>query len=593
MIKSVNNYPVSQLLDTETNVVFRVPRYQREYSWGKVQWESLFDDLIENAPGYFLGSLICVNQSDDSLAVQELELIDGQQRLTTLSLLFAAIYSTLKAQDTELDDEQRVEMINLKHRLVLKRDKETLRLLPQIQNNNQRDYRYVLAKSGVSAPQDPPSYVGIRRVQRTYLYFQDRLEKLAAGEPGGVSAILNFLDKVSKANLVKIEVASHADAYTLFESLNNRGMALTAIDLIKNKLLATLEKEEQGSIDTYFSHWQDVLAYLGDDYATQERFFRQYYNAFRNELKTVYQVPMATRSNLMMIYEKLISVDAKGFLERVKSASRRYGTLLLRVETDNLAALEKPLKDLDRVQGAPAYLLLLYLLTLQGELQLSSSHLARIVTLLVSFFVRRNLTDTPPTRDLTRIFMGIIDTFGSAKGDEAVEIVHRQLLSLSASDEAFMLKLEGNIYEENTSATRFILSALAEQSMTRETWVDLWRMDNKHFVWTIEHVFPQGENIPQSWVDMMAEGDFQEAKRIQQSHVHKLGNLTISGFNATLGNRSYQEKRERTDREGRSVGYNNGLKLNEDLSEAESWNVDRIDARTAKLVEQTMRLFDL
>ena len=98
-----------------------------------------------------------------------------------------------------------------------------------------------------------------------------------------------FLDKVSQACLVKIEVASHADAYTLFESLNNRGMPLTAIDLIKNKLLARLETTEPGKVDHYFDVWNKLLGYLGDDYSVQERFFRHYYNAFKDPLNVPFR----------------------------------------------------------------------------------------------------------------------------------------------------------------------------------------------------------------------------------------------------------------------------------------------------------------
>ena len=101
MIKSVNNYPVSQLFDIEAGVVYAIPRYQREYTWGKNQWENLFDDVLENHPGYFVGSIIFINQSTDALSVQKLELVDGQQRLTTLSLLFASVYHALKSHETD------------------------------------------------------------------------------------------------------------------------------------------------------------------------------------------------------------------------------------------------------------------------------------------------------------------------------------------------------------------------------------------------------------------------------------------------------------------------------------------------------------
>ena len=593
MIKSVNNYPVSQLFDIEAGVVYAIPRYQREYTWGKSQCENLFDDVLENDPGYFLGSIICINQSTDALSVQKLELVDGQQRLTTLSLLFASVYHALKSHETDLDDEQRVELINLKRKLVLKKGDDQIRLIPQIQNNNNPDYRAVLAEIGVISECDVPAYAGNRKIFRAYRYFQDRIDEMANGRSNRLGTIMEFLDKVSHACLVKIEVASHADAYTLFESLNNRGMPLTAIDLIKNKLLARLESIEPGKVDHYFGHWNRLLGYLGDDYAIQERFFRQYYNAFKDQLKAVHQVPVATRSNLIQIYEKLINHDAKDCLQKISAAGRLYSLILSRNQDDALNGLEKPIKDLERIQGAPSYLLMLYLLVRKDELELTNAHLTSIVELLVRFFVRRNLTDTPPTRDLTRLFMTVIDKISGLRADAIPQSIEQQLVAVSATDEAFQRKLDGPIYEENSGVTRFILCALAEQAMTKESWVDLWRFENKQFVWTIEHIFPQGENIPQSWITMIADGDEIKAKEIQQTHVHKLGNLTISGFNSALGNKSFEDKRDRVDRQGRAVGYKNGLKLNEDLATAAGWSVDQIDSRTDKLVQQVTQLFKL
>ena len=110
-------------------------------------------------------------------------------------------------------------------------------------------------------------------------------------------------------------------------------------------------------------------------------------------------------------------------------------------------------------------------------------------------------------------------------------------------------------------------------------------------MWTIEHIFPQGEKIPQPWVDMISAGDETRAKELQQTYGHKLGNLTISGFNSALGNKSFTEKRDRTDRQGRPVGYKNGLKLNAELALAQAWSVEQIDTRTITLVDQVMRLF--
>lgn len=603
MIKSVNNYPISQLFDIEAGVIYAIPRYQREYTWSTAQWESLFDDVEENDPGYFLGSIICINQSTDSLAVQRLEVVDGQQRLTTLSLLFAALYNALKTHESNLDEDQRGELLNLKRKLVLKKGDDQLRVIPQIQNNNQNDYRAVLSDIGVIGQVDTPAYAGNRKIYRAYRYFQGRIQDVLADQRNPVESIMAFLEKVSQACVVKIEVASHADAYTLFESLNNRGMPLTAIDLIKNKLLARLETTDSGKVDHYFDVWNKLLGYLGDDYSIQERFFRHYYNAFKDPLNEPFRKaedkkkdplgPVATRSNLIQIYEKLINQDAKHHLQDIRAAGQLYALMLSRNTDEVWVSLDKPLKDLDRIQGAPSYLLMLYLLVRREALSINVEHLGEIARLLVCFFVRRNLTDTPPTRDLTRLFMDIIDKVASLSGESVVKSIREELLGFSATDEVFRNKLDGAIYEENAGVTRFVLCALAEQSMTKETWVDLWKYEGKLFVWTIEHIFPQGDNIPASWMTMIAGGDEKKAKSIQETHVHKLGNLTISGFNSALGNKSFKDKRDRKDAQGRSVGYKNGLKLNADLAEADSWSVEKIEARSDVLVGQVMAMFSM
>lgn len=533
--------------------------------------------------------------------MQRLEVVDGQQRLTTLSLLFAALYQSLKLHEKDLDDDQRGELFNLKRKLVLKKGDDELRVIPQIQNSNKSDYRAVLSDVGVISAFDTPAYAGNRKIFRAFRYFQSRIKEMVEGENDRLVSIMAFLDKVSQACLVKIEVASHADAYTLFESLNNRGMPLTAIDLIKNKLLARLETTEPGKVDHYFDVWNKLLGYLGDDYSIQERFFRHYYNAFKDPLNVPFRKdedkkkdplgPVATKSNLIQIYEKLINQDAKHHLQAIRAAGQLYALMLARNADEAWAPLEKPLKDLDRIQGAPSYLLMLYLLVRREALAIDVALLGKITQLLVCFFVRRNLTDTPPTRDLTRLFMATIDKVADLSGDAVVATIQGELLAVSASDETFRTKLEGTIYEENSGVTRFVLCALAEQSMTKETWVDLWKYEGKLFVWTLEHIFPQGDNIPASWVTMIADGDVKKAKAIQETHVHKLGNLTISGFNSALGNKSFKDKRDRTDKKGREVGYKNGLKLNAELATAEAWSVEQIDARTTTLVDQVISLF--
>lgn len=593
MIKSVENYAVSALFSVDEKVIYAIPRYQREYTWGKWQWDTLFEDLLDNDPSYFLGSIICINQSTDALAVQSLELVDGQQRMTTLSLLKAAIYSCFKNLDVELEFEQQLELHNLKHKLILKSNADQSRIVPQVQNSNQQDYFWVLNQAGVLKEADYPSNAGNRRIVRAFRHFSSRIEEYLQESSDRASALTSLIEKVNTATLVKIEVASHSDAYTLFESLNNRGVPLTAIDLIKNKLLAKLESDDEGQIDKHFNNWTKVLGYLGDDYGVQERFFRQYYNAFKPKLKDIVSVPVATKSNLMQVYEKLISHDAETFLTKMIKHSELYAQIICHNQVPEQPRLSYLLEDLERVQGVPSYLLLMLLFAKQEKLGLSFDHLENITKLLIAFFVRRNTTDKPATRDLTRIFMDLTGVIPTLQGDEIVDAVATSLSRVSADDETFKRDLSGNLYADNKSVCRYVLCALEQSRMTRETERNLWAVKGKQFVWTIEHIFPQGENIPQCWVDMIAQSYEALAKQYLETHAHKLGNLTISGYNSTLGNKSFIEKRDRQDKKGSPVGYNNGLYLNAELARADSWSVEQIDSRTQDLVQQILQMYPL
>ena len=598
MIRSVNKYQISEIFSTERAVIYNVPRYQREYTWGASQWEELFDDINENEAGYFLGSIICIDQSTDTLQNSRLEVVDGQQRLTTLSLLFAALYTRLSSSH---DDSIRGKVNTLKNRLILEDANEVLRLTPQSQNHNLDDYLALLHEIGLLSERERPANAGNRKIIRAYRYFQNRLDSLMIGNED-YTQVLAFLNKAYQACLVKIEVLTHSDAYTLFETLNNRGAPLTAVDLIKNKLLSQLENVNQGNLDRHFERWNRLITQLGDDYAIQERFFRQYYNSFKNELNAPFRTEdgprdplgsLATRSNLIQIYERMIAREPVQFLEKLYEASNCYAMMISTRANELSAQLEKEFQNVDHVQAAPAYVLLMNLLLHQERYELSEDQVAQIASLLVSFFVRRNVTDTPPTRDITRLFMRIIDQVEPQRGEQVFSTILNELRSVSTSDEVFRNKLEGPIYEENSGIARFILCYLAERGMTNEYNSDLWKKDGKQYSWTIEHIFPQGENIPEAWVQMIANGDRELASTLQRRYVHTLGNLTITGYNSALGNRSFEEKRDRVDRNGNPVGFRNHLNLNAQLANANTWTTEQIEARTHDLVNQVMSQFSI
>ena len=606
MIQSVNHYQIDDLFKKDSTLCYLIPKYQREYTWGQSQWRDLYDDIEENDLGYFIGSVICINNSKDALEVSRLEVVDGQQRLTTICLLLTAIYNQLKKHRSELKDDDMDELISLKKTLICKGAPNNLILCPQVQNNNLSDFMAVMSDNELIKAVKKEKNWGNRKIAKCYKYFLKRLEDDIAESENAIEAILGIKKKVSKSILVKIEVASHAEAYTLFESLNNRGTPLTAIDLMKNVILARAEKGGL-SCDDCFDDWQTLLGYLTDNYATQERFFRQYYNAFKNRLNEPFRQSdlrkkdplgyIATRSNLLNIFERLIENNLQFFLRDILQAGEIYSNLILNSETKT--KFTEALTDLSRIQGAPSYLLLMYLFKNREELNLDDVSLLEVIKLLTRFFVRRNITDTPNTRDLNRIFMEIISVIEEKKLCSAAifHFIYAELKKWSASDELFEQKLQGDVYEENVGVARFVLCALAQRAMTKETWTDLWAQndygDKKVFKWTIEHIFPEGRNVPQYWVDMIADGDRALANQYLEEYVHKLGNLTITAYNSNLSNLSFIDKRDRMNKDKRYVGYKNGLEINQELANKERWTIQDIQNRTNKLVKQLLEIYKL
>lgn len=604
MIQSVNKYHIYEILSSDGNFYYTIPKYQREYTWSYREWEALYDDISENNDEYFIGSIICIPLGD---AINPyLEVIDGQQRLTTISLFLTAIYTRLKERKSELSEDDEDVLPSMRKSLKSKNSPNEMKLVPQVQNYNKDDFDFLMNTVGLrtaTAPKHP--YYAMRKIARCYNYFLNRIDKEMEDMEGSdaVDFLLGKFNKVKQAMLVKIEVSSHSDAYVLFESLNNRGTPLTAIDLMKNLIMARAESNNL-TIDDCFNRWQLLLGNLSDDYGIQERFFRQYYNAFKHRLNEPFQSTndrkkdplgvVATRSNLLNIFESLINKDLPLFLEDILRCGQIYSWLILQdAETPYRRALE----DLDHIQGAPSYLLLMYLMRNQLALAITEELINNLICLLAKYFVRRNITDYPNTRDLTRIFMDIISKIeeSHSTGDDVMNLIIETLSAPSncASDEQFKRSLEGDVYKDNVGATRYILCKLAESAMTQETWTDLWRRtDKKVFVWTIEHIFPEGENIPQCWVDMIASGDRDLAKKYLEEYTHKIGNLTITGYNSTLGNKSFEEKRDRKSKDGlRYIGYKNGLDINREIANKESWSIEDIKARTASLVDNLMAVY--
>lgn len=617
-----HDMPFTKLINVDQGARehFHVPKYQREYTWKKWQWDQLLNDIEDNDPGYFMGSIICVHDNPEVAPGDELvyEVVDGQQRLTTLSLLLAAIHSKLveampsyQAADEEDKEEVRSCIANIKAKL-LKRKKDGkasergafavgksvyfLRVQPSGQNHNLTDYRYLLCQAGLLENQPKQAHCGNRILARAFYYFQEKI-------PTDVSGLVKLMEKINQLMFVQITVGSQADAFTLFESLNNRGVPLSAMDIIKNKMLAQMELKHDVGIDESFERWQGLVEAIPDA-NDQERFLRQFYNTFkhRKEIR-VDKVTRATRSLIIRVFESLINRDAALLFEELTKSATIYGKLL---RSDfSSKAVASSLTELDRISSAPAYLVLLYLFSLDSKHLEDGNFLEQVVDLLARYFIRRNVTDKPPTRQIDQALIDLVEACAAKiQGGKKLNFAwfvnelmkHARLASLDEFKDA----LGGHIYDNNSWMARYVLIQIDKLHHSREYKPNFWARDEKgRFVWTVEHVLPQAEKLPDHWVKMIAGGDKQKASDLQEEWVHRLGNLTLSGYNSDLATAAFEKKQKLA--KDRSflgykinIGYQNGLVLNSlkyqtaagkhSLADAPHWDTKMIEARTNLLV---------
>lgn len=316
---------------------------------------------------------------------------------------------------------------------------------------------------------------------------------------------------------------------------------------------------------------------------------RQFYNAFRYDPQIkIKNFSRATTSTLIKIYEQLIEKNPKFLLDELQDKSEIYSRFISPDKDDEFYS---GLRDLLHVGAAPSYILLLYFFSKYYE---DTNLLEQIIQFLVKYFVRRNITDFPATRELDKIFIDLVD-ISEEKGEITFSFVKNYLTAPGrfADDETFINMLLGDIYITNTNMARFILSKLEESHMTKENWRDLWaKTKYNKYIWTIEHILPEGGNLPKEWIQTIADGDAEKAKIIQGMCVHKLGNLTLTAYNSNLSNFSFIKKRDRVDdKSSNYIGYKNGLYLNKELAEKENWTVEDITNRTKKLVKEVFELF--
>ncbi|UGY90760.1 GmrSD restriction endonuclease domain-containing protein [Streptomyces gobiensis] len=556
---------VARLMQGQTQQ-FQIPLYQRTYSWAEKHLEQLWQDILEQArlleegntaTAHFLGSVVLAPSPQTEATFPRHLVVDGQQRLTTISIALTALRDHLA--DT---DPQARERLNEQY-LINKWSSgdSAFRLLP-----TQADR--ALYAGYVRGAHD--GFRGGGRIGAAYQFFR---RKLVAAQDPADPYDLTSIEHAITTRLALISVSADRDdnVHRIFESLNNTGKKLSQADLLRNYLFMRLRVRGE---EVYETHWLPVQQSLSNEDLEHLMWLQLVLDGDeRVRRQDLYGAQQARFEKQDTTEEDIASYVRE--LHRSSFHLRR----ILHPETEEHAGIRERLRRLQEWQATVTHPAVMLLLGLRDQGQADSDEVIRALSYIESFLVRRMLCWIP-TNNLNRIFQAMPGQLpvGVAPADGI-----RQLLSVSRRFWPTDAELREEIrkapfYERGRPNQRLFVLRRLEESFEHPEPVDFSRAEL-----TIEHVMPQSPG--EEWLDALAvSGEPDETP--QQLHarlVHTLGNLTLTGVNSRLSNHIFERKKD--------LFTSSHLELNRGIAEAESWSAEEILARADMLTERAVKLW--
>ncbi|WP_276936851.1 DUF262 and DUF1524 domain-containing protein [Ferrimicrobium acidiphilum] len=551
---------------TETSVLqfmqkssqFAIPIYQRTYSWTDVECRQLWDDILRSGrddaiKAHFIGSVVYIEKGLYQVSSQTpLLVIDGQQRLTSLTLL-------LEALARHVGDSEPVDGFSAKkiRHYYLYNDVE----------EGERGYKLLLTQTdreslkALLRQKALPDQYSLR-IKDNFDLFSSLIEKLK-----DVAVLCHGLSK-----LILVDVALNREQdnpQLIFESMNSTGRELSQADLIRNYVLMGLEPGHQTAL--YEDHWRPMELNFGQEaYGIHfDRFMRDYLTVKTGEIPNVRAVYEAFKA-----YSRRPPVQEEGvdkLVADIRSYASYYCAMALGREVDR--TLAEAFQDLRELKVDVAYPLLLELYDDYAAHRLSQSDFVDIIRMVESYVFRRAVCAIP-TNSLNKTFA----TFSR-------ELDKNHYVESAMA--AFMLLPSYRRFPSDEEFKRELMTRDLYNNPRRSYW--LRRLENfgrKERVpvdeYTIEHIMPQNDNLSDAWRSELGP----EWERVHQQKLHTLGNLTLTGYNSEYSDRQFTEKR---DMKG---GFKESpLRLNQGLGSIERWNEDAIDERAHDLASIAVKVW--
>ena len=557
-------------------VQFIIPVYQRNYDWLLENCDQLFNDLVKlnksNRPTHFFGSI--VTSSADGYGFNRL-VIDGQQRLTTISLLLLAGIKAVKDGKLPVSNESRLsearEVFLLAKYSTADRK---IKLVPI--ENDMKAYDLIFKDEG--------TFIEDSKVTRNYRHFYDLLTR--------VPLRLSFdelLDAIERLQIISIELDCNDDPQLIFESLNSTGLALTGADKIRNYLLMSLTAEEQQNC--FKNYWQKIESATDN----QPTMFLRDYLTIKQQLQRPVRI-----ANIYPEWKKYMEgKDRREELAEMLDYAQYYRQITKgELSTDKLS---KKIRHICNIETDVANVFFIQFLKYASINNLPENETFKVIDLIENYMARRIVCNMPANA-LTQVFCALHkDVVKSIDEYAASEMGNTYLYSDILT--YHIMRRDGNY--QLPRDTQFVESIKTRDAyhMLKPFQIFLFeRLENsvhgeyndvasdmRTKMATIEHIMPQTLNA--DWIAMLG-NDYEIVK---EKYLHTFANLTLTGINSELSNKAFEIKRD-----GKIVdsnitpGYKDSkYRLTRNVTTCQKWTDIELENRGTEIVEIFLRLYPL
>lgn len=538
-----------------------IPVYQRKYDWKEENCRQLYEDLkkivSDKRDSHFFGSI--VSSVIGNGATTEYHIIDGQQRLTTVTLLLLAIRNLIQQKKITAEEPQLDEQINERF-LISKWAKEDDRIkLRPVKS----DRDALLKLFG-----DEEDYDQSSNLTLNYKFFCNLLlrEEIPVDD---------LYAAIGKLEIISITLDQGDNAQMIFESLNSTGLALTEGDKIRNYILMGLPPKDQNK---YYDHyWAKIEKCTDRDVSG---FIRDYLSVKQQITPTISNVYRAFKE-----YAENAGLQKDTLLTDILKYARFYEKLLICKSGLNEQKLDDCLYRMMRLEIVVTRPFLMEILRLNQDGKLTVDEVLQIFLITENYLFRRNICEVP-TNALNKIFLNLnkeILRYDNTSDQYVAKFIYA-LRSKKESgrfpdDEEFTEALASKQVYLMRGKYKAYLFERFENYGTVETKDVYTHLDNN--VYTIEHIMPQ--HLTPAWTESLGAN----AEEIHETWLHRLANLTLTGYNPNLSNKPFREKRD-----AEEGGYKvSGLKMNQKISTKDSWGLPELEERNDEMIALAKKIW--